>query len=538
MSELDKANIFDFGAFLARIEKQENGDSDVPFKDTLTLGKPTIKLSTNLDCDLDASQEELAASPLVEVYQRGGVIVARGATRGKSHTGEDITYDSIAQHMAASLRPVLAEAAYFQKFSPQKKKFVSCYPPKELAELLVARHDKRYPVLRAIISTPTLRANGSILDKPGYDAETGLYFDPKGVVFGNIQDNPTRDDAVAALDLLKGILATFPFVDEDSRSTALARILTGLVRPSLHAAPMFGVTAPAARTGKSKIIDIACAIAHGHAAPVLAASSTPEELDKQLAALVGNGAATIAIDNLEPGVPIRSNLLCQMLTQSMVEIRPMGQNTAMRQYPSLTTISCNGNNMAVGADLTERTLLCSLDARVEFPGNRKFGFDPVERALESRVDLVRASLVLLRAHALAGYPGSAGILGGFEDWVRTVRNALMWLDCADPCGTMEGLRSKDPERDAKTELMEVWEGIFGNSYVSVAEVIVRAREYSNEEPTVRLLDALENVVPGKGNLNRELGHWLVKQEGAVLGGRKFVSTSDKKHARKYQLRSR
>lgn len=119
-------------------------------------------------------------------------------------------------------------------------------------------------------------------------------------------------------------------MDEASRSTALARILTGLVRPSLHAAPMFSVTAPAPRTGKGKIIDIACAISHGHVAPVLA-SSTPEELDKQLAVLISIGSSIIALDNLEPGVPIRSNLLRQMLTQSMVEVRPIGQNTVMRQ---------------------------------------------------------------------------------------------------------------------------------------------------------------------------------------------------------------
>lgn len=525
------SEIADFGSYLANL--QNDNSDDAPFKDTLNTKKPKIKLSTNLAEDLDACEIALR----VGVYQRGGAIVARGQTLAKTHAGEDVTYDTIAHHTAGSLRSTLAEAAYFEKYNPTKRKFVACYPPKELAELLIARHDKRYPVLRALISTPTLRADGSILDKPGYDAKTGLYLDPKGVDYGDIPDSPTWEDATAALGLLKDILSTFPFVDEASRSIALARILTGLVRPSLHAVPMFGVTAPAPRTGKGKIIDIACAISHGHAAPVLSASSTPEELDKQLAALISIGSSIIALDNLAPGVPIHSNLLCQMLTQSMVEVRPMGQNTVMRQYPSLATISCNGNNMAVAADLTERTLLCSLDAGVEFPGKRKFQFDPVSRALDQRGELVRASLTCLRAHALAGYPGEMEVMGGFEDWVRVVRSALTWLDCTDPCATMDKLRWKDPERDAKMELMEVWESIFGSNYVGVSDVVNAA--YCGEEDR-RLLRAIQGLLPGRGKMNLELGNWLVKHEDVVLGGRKFVSTSgsSKKHSRKYQLRSR
>jgi hypothetical protein len=42
---------------------------------------------------------------------------------------------------------------------------------------------------------------------------------------------------------------------------------------------------------------------------------------------------------------------------------------------------------------------------------------------------------------------------------------------------MQGLRCRDPERDAKMELMEVWEGIFGNNYVVVVEVVATAHRY-------------------------------------------------------------
>ena len=44
---------------------------------------------------------------------------------------------------------------------------------------------------------------------------------------------------------------------------------------------MFAYDAPAPRTGKSKLNDIGAMITTGHEAPVISASSSPEEREKQ-----------------------------------------------------------------------------------------------------------------------------------------------------------------------------------------------------------------------------------------------------------------
>jgi putative DNA primase/helicase len=51
------------------------------------------------------------------------------------------------------------------------------------------------PVLSGVINAPTLRADGSMLSKPGYDSATGLLFAPNGSEFPDIPDRPSHAEA-------------------------------------------------------------------------------------------------------------------------------------------------------------------------------------------------------------------------------------------------------------------------------------------------------------------------------------------------------
>ena len=89
--------------------------------------------------------------------------------------------------------------------------------------------DWKFPVIAGIITTPTLRPDGTILKDAGYDPATQLLLiDPPPMPA--IPENPTKDDALAALKLLKELLAEFPFVDDVSRSG-------GAVGPDLDGVP-------------------------------------------------------------------------------------------------------------------------------------------------------------------------------------------------------------------------------------------------------------------------------------------------------------
>jgi phage/plasmid primase-like uncharacterized protein len=524
----------------------------VPYK------KSSIQISTDLDIDLRACAKALINSPHVEIFQRGGSLVMRGIVKAKIHTGEEINDDAIIAHCTESLRVALAVAANFTRIG-RKGESVKCYPPNELAAALVKCTPLigRFPVLRGLTSIPTIRADGSILDKPGYDPMTGLYYDPKGIDFGAMPQSPSMEDAIAALEELKALICKFPFVSEASRSVALARLLTGVARNAMKAAIMFLYDAPSPRTGKSKLNDIGSMITCGHEAPVISATSSPEEREKQLVAALRGGTQTITLDNLPNGEALESELICQMLTQERVEVRAFHSNDKLIILPNIATVVANGNNIGVSADMTERTNLCQLDAKMEFPGSRKFDFDPVEMVRADRPKYVRACLIILRAHALAGYPMSEELsaLGGFEEWSKIVRAALVWLGCDDPCETMNIIRAEDPKRGSLVAIMEHFESDFGKGPKTVAEVIKhaekKARDVFEEKDGVRrkieegdgaFLSALTEVASLEkgGHVSaKSLGRWFKAYEGVMINGRRFFAQSHGKHkgAKLYYLLS-
>src|SRR5262249_3528196 len=98
----------------------------------------------------------------------------------------------------------------------------------------------RLPHVSGIITTPTLRPDGSLLAEPGYDPETELYLAP-GFQIPPIPEHPTREQALAALKLLIDLLSEFGFKRSIggehemrlNRSVALSGLLTPLVRGSL-----------------------------------------------------------------------------------------------------------------------------------------------------------------------------------------------------------------------------------------------------------------------------------------------------------------
>src|SRR5262249_53674603 len=148
--------------------------------------------------------------------------------------------------------------------------------------------------------------------------------DPRGEVFPQIPDRPSQTDAAASMELLCGLLAEFPFVDDASRSVALAAICTGLVRRSLNAAPMHAFTAPAPGTGKSYLLDIVSHIAFGAPAAGCDYSDDEAENRKQIDAALLAGAPCLVLDNVN--AEIHGARLNQILTQPRVTMRILGES--------------------------------------------------------------------------------------------------------------------------------------------------------------------------------------------------------------------
>jgi len=518
----------------ARIPNDQDADDDDGD------GRPVIRIFAGfLHRAVDMAEGALMQAGL-GYYQRGSMVVRPAMVPVAVSDGRTVDAPRLVDVKAHHMAEAFTRAANWKRFDKREGEWLSTDCPHRIAETFLAREGQwRLPVLTGIINCPTLRADGSILDLPGYDAQTGLLFDPQDVRFPALPRDPDRDMALRALAYLKDLISTFPFVTDGDRAVALSAILTALVRRSLPTAPLHGFNAPTAGTGKSMLVDLASLIATARPAPVIAQGKSEEEMEKRLGAALIAGDVLIAIDNCEE--PLGGELLCQTMTQTSLKVRILGKSVNA-EVPSNAAIFATGNNLTFEGDMTRRALRATLDAGVERPELRAFDRDPLAMVTERRGDYVSAGLTVLRAFHIAGRPQQRAPLGSFADWSRWVRDALIWLGEADPCDTMEELRGADPKLEALTSVLEGWREVIGLQPANVRDVIERATEqrpqlYGRAEflhPEFR--EALLRVAGEGGAINgRRLGKWIGSHQNRIVGGLRLVNAGVSAGFTRWQL---
>jgi hypothetical protein len=464
------------------------------------------------------------------VYQRGGILVKPAKVRIDVADEKQTTGTRLIPLTANNIAEMVMRNARVEKYDARSQDFVPTDFPMRAAETLLDRVGEwEFPVLTGLINAPTLRRDGSILDQPGYDAATGLLFDPQGVRFPAVLDRPTKEHATAALAVLNKLICTFPFVSETDRSVALSGILTALVRRSIPTAPLHGFSAPTAGSGKSMLVDIASMIASGRQAAVYAQGKTEEEAEKSLGAALIAGDALISIDNCEH--PLGGERLCQALTQRSLRIRILGQSLNV-EVPSNASVFATGNNLTVLGDMTRRTLLCTLDPECERPETRLFDANPIDLIQRDRGRYAVAALTIMRAFHVAGSPRQNPPLGSFEAWSGLVRDALVWAGAADPVTTMDKVRETDPKLQQLTSVVDQWHHALGERSATVKDVIelaVRSTMNGFNRPEFINSDFREAllVVAGENGVinSRKLGKWLASNKGRVVNGLRLIGQS-------------
>jgi putative DNA primase/helicase len=389
---------------------------------------------------VDEAEEALVAAGGFDIYQRDAVMVRPVMHRLPAATWHGLKRTTAAWRLM-TVKPLyliemLGRVARFQSYDRRRRDWTEKDCPHVIGETLLAREGVwKVPVLLGVVHIPQLRADGSLLTAPGYDPPTQLLFKPDGEHFPDIPDRPGQDDARRALEAVKASIATFPFNTEADRSVALSLLLTGVCRRTLDFAPLHAMTSPAPGTGKSLLIDLASILLSGQPAPVLSAEIDAAEFEKRLGSSLMAGDAVISFDNCTK--PLDQGLLCQALTQARLNLRVLGfsQN---RDVTMSALLTATGNNLILQGDLPRRSLRCALDAKIERPELRIFpGVHIQTEFRRRRGELVAALLTILRAYHAEGEISKHPPLGGFEMWSHWVRDALIWLGCADPCDTIE-----------------------------------------------------------------------------------------------------
>lgn len=435
-----------------------------------------------------------------------------------------------------ALVEILTSAIEWRKFDARGDKWKPTVAPSAVAKTIIARRgDWPFPQLVAVVTAPTMRDDFSVISEAGFDLASGIYFDPGGVDWPAIKPRPTRADAKAALASLVDLLDDFPFVTPADRSGALAMILTALIRPSLPTAPMFGVSAPVPGSGKSKLVDIAAILATGRNAAVMSAPREEAELQKSIGAALMAGDGFLNLDNIEHA--LRSELLCQVLTQEMVKMRVLGQSLNL-DLPTNVTFAATGNGLRFAGDLTRRVVLISLDPGTERPEERIFPRDAVAVARQERVKLVTAGLTILRAFVAAGRPAVKPALGSFEAWSDLVRSALVWLGEADPLANAGRVRDDDPERERTAGILHALpRGQWTTS--EIAEMIHSdAQRPFNGRQHAALAEALGEFIGHGDKLDVQgFGRFLRKQRDRIIDDMRITKQGERHKVALWQVQT-
>jgi hypothetical protein len=175
---------------------------------------PTIRLVDGQLPRTVEQTEHAMVSASQDIFSRAGELVypvseSRMATHGRKTTTARLSAFSV----DSFIEPV-AEAAIYQRWSVRQKAWVDIDPPVQLVRMVLSRERCwAFPHVSGIITTPTLRPDGSLLAAPGYDPRSELYL-LLSLQLPPIAERPTRQDAQAALEKLKHLFREFSFQDK------------------------------------------------------------------------------------------------------------------------------------------------------------------------------------------------------------------------------------------------------------------------------------------------------------------------------------
>lgn len=402
--------------------------------------------------------------------------------------------------------------------------------PIDVVKQLLSWKRWKLPLISGVVNCPVMRANGSIIDKPGYDKDTGLYayFNPAD--FPKVNNKPTDIEIQKAYELIKSVLAEFPFkIDNEdiedlpkkhiSRAVAISMLLTPLIQACLDNIPLFAITSPIPGTGKSYLADLVSIVLCGARADFMNFIPDATEFEKAIFAKLLEGTQCCLIDNIDR--PFNSAKLNSILSQQRMSGRVLG----LSKNASVSTkclFMATGNNLEVMGDLTRRTLLCILDANTERPAERNFKNANLHQwVLKNRGQLIHAGLTILRGHFVAGFPGAKGLtpFNTFNQWSEWIRGAVIWLGEDDPCTSQDTIREGDSERQQFFDVVSAWH----EAYKDSSKKWRTAKEILEPPVATALKAALEDAVPYGRELNtRALAKWLKKHNRRIIDKKQLL----------------
>ncbi|WP_286857417.1 hypothetical protein [Methanosaeta sp. UBA356] len=328
----------------------------------------------------------------------------------------------------AALRGILSRCARFVQDDPSGKEEPKPTDPsvKLVKDVLALPGWSEFAPISGIVTSPVMRPDGTVHDRPGYDPMTKTFY--AGDLRLDVPEKPTKEEAAeCARYILAEVFGDFPFADEASRANVLAALLTVVTKHLVGGnTPLGLIDKPQAGTGASLIAEIIAEITTGNGACMETCPDDDEEWRKAITSILMRGPQMVVLDNLSD--TLKAPKLSQMLTACTWSDRLLGQNKII-DLPQTASWFVTGNNIQLAGDVARRSYWVRLNAGTARPWLREGFRHPDLKAWvrENRADLLTCLFVMVRAWIVAGAPKWAGAkLGSFEEWSSTIGGILQF----------------------------------------------------------------------------------------------------------------
>ncbi len=409
-----------------------------------------------------------------EVFQRNGVLCE--VVKAERTFISDLETARIQDLMSAASVYVRADG-------------ITTQAPIHVATVLHSRRTHPVRVLEAVTTAPVFLADGSILQTRGYNEQARVFLEPSVSV--DVLEDPTREEAIGAVALFRGLVCDFKFSEPADFSSWLAGVLSPLVKAATGnaPAPLICVSACSPGAGKTLLTDVIARIVTGSAPEIRPYNpKDPGEWGKRLTSFVKAASPVSVFDNCNG--PIGDEGLDRLITSGTWSDRILGASEAP-PLPNVTTWLATGNNIEPVGDTVRRVLMVRVEVDTERPQERTDFQRPelAEYATANRADYLSAALTILRAYHVAGRPvQKLPSWGSFTTWSALVRGALVWAGCADPFLTQQraNLDLNEPENEAHDfwiSVVEACDGLSGSIVTLANQRDARAVLGSREELT-------------------------------------------------------
>lgn len=470
-----------------------------------------------------------------ELFCRGGMLVrviteqAPRESSGNEEPGAERGRLRIQELPEPALRLSLDKAARWQNCKVTKHgavDFEDLCPRAVVAAVRAAGRWEGIRPLSGVVEAPTMRPDGSVLAKAGYDDATALIYTPRRD-YPEVSEQPSEEEVASSVETLLAPFDEFTLETGADRTSLLALLLTVAARPAIGGpTPHWLVLAPSFGAGKTLLCE-AISIAMTGVEPVCMApvggrpADADAEMRKRITALLLSAPRVAVIDNLDDGQTFESKSFATVLTSTRWTDRILGKSEDAVLQNNTVWIS-TGCNVRLWGDLARRSLSILIDPGVEDPHRRSFEIEDLcKHVRDHHPELLVAALTILRGYFSKGRPRHGlPMLGKFEAWDRLVRGATIWATSltgasADPLDTAARLQDESPDRSGLANLLGAWaSAAVGRGALTVQQ----AKELAVHDEALR--EAIEEVGVGlDGSFSpTKLGKYLSTHQGRVVDG--------------------